>query len=60
MRAKISAIPDVPRQCRIVEPCVYRGKNKNCDEPRTNKGNHDAACHKMLNKYVVTMLTPNV
>ena len=59
MRVSIRSVPNIQQQCRIATRCVYRDTDKICSEPRTNKGNSDAACHKMLNRYVMTMLTPN-
>lgn len=50
------AIPNTPSNCTIVYACPYRNSAGACDEPRTNKGNSDAACHKMRNVDLITKL----
>jgi hypothetical protein len=56
-RVQIAAIPDYPKVCTVPKMCPYRGLTATtavradwCEEPRTNKGNSDAACHRMNNK----------
>jgi hypothetical protein len=58
-RVSILDVPDYPKVCRVARPCVYRGLNAPspwCEEPRTNKGNSDAACHTMNNKDLLKLL----
>src|SRR5262245_24499612 len=50
-------IPNTPAVCRLVTPCVYRNKSSVCDQPSINKGNSDAACHRMRNKQILSLLT---
>ena len=54
-RVQRSKIPALPMVCKIKKPCVYR-VNLICDEPRINKGNSDATCHKMGNKNLIEHL----
>lgn len=62
-RVSIDDIPDYPKVCRVPKMCVYRGLKARalvaagwCEEPRTNKGNSDAACHRMNNKDLLKLL----
>ena len=50
-------LPGMPRFCTLAVQCVYR-VNGICDEPQINKGNGDAACHRMNNKDVLAALKP--
>jgi len=54
MRVQISALPDKPTKCNMVS-CVYNDNNV-CDDPRINKANGDAECHKMNNKDLLLIL----
>lgn len=55
-RLSIYAIPNRPMCCVLpARNCVYR-QNGICDQPRINKGNSDAACHKMSNKALLKEL----
>ena len=42
--------------CRVNNWCVYRSKYDSCDNPRINKGNSDAACWRLSNKALLTVL----
>lgn len=57
-RVSIGEIPCYPKVCRVPKPCVYRQGEIGgwCDEPRINKGNSDAACHRMNNKDLLKLL----
>lgn len=62
-RVSIRDIPDYPKVCRVPAMCPYRGLTATttaraswCEEPRTNKGNSDAACHRMNNKDLLNLL----
>lgn len=48
-------LPNWETPCDLTTACVYRQSGR-CDQPRTNKGNGDAACHRMNNKDVLAML----
>jgi len=50
------SIADRPMVCILNKPCVYRDVENVCDEPRTNKGNGDSACHRLANKYLIALL----
>jgi hypothetical protein len=50
-----SHIPNTPCRCTLTE-CVYNDAGE-CDAPRTNKCNSDAACHKAMNKNLLLILT---
>ena len=39
--------------------CVYNVDGL-CDEPRINKGNSDALCHKMTNKHLLELLKNSI
>lgn len=56
---RISArmLPGVPCDCEHKNGCVYRDGHSICDDPRTNKGNSDAACHLTSNKNLLALLT---
>lgn len=50
---------DLPRSltpCPMGQ-CVYCQAGR-CDDAATNKGNSDAACHRMTNRKVLAMLKP--
>lgn len=62
-RVSIYDIPDYPKVCRVPKMCPYRGLTATtpewgvwCEEPRTNKGNSDAACHRISNKDLLKLL----
>jgi hypothetical protein len=55
-RLQRSDIPDAPTPCAWPNACVYRDESGICDEPRTNKGNSDAECHKMPNRQIIGYL----
>lgn len=54
-RTSIYDLPNWEMPCDLTRACVYRQYGR-CDQPRTNKGNSDAACHKMLNRDMLSML----
>lgn len=60
-RVSIYRIPNEPTRCGSLT-CVYNSHAKGCfdggtcDEPRTNKGNSDAECHRWNNKYLLERL----
>lgn len=54
-RVMLRHIPNTPCKCPVVQ-CVYNEQGE-CDDPRTNKGNSDADCHKTLNKNLLLILT---
>lgn len=56
-RVSRRSLPMTPRRCELANACVYR-KDGICDEPQINKGNGDAACHRMNNKDVLAALVP--
>jgi hypothetical protein len=49
-------LPDSWTQCQT-RHCVYNAGGL-CDSPRTNKGNGDAACHRMGNAALFAWLEP--
>lgn len=57
-RVSAYAIPNSPRRCSVGGGCIYRTSFDICREPRTNKGNGDAACHRMNNKDLLPKLVP--
>lgn len=57
-RVPISAIPDDVSECGVLRHCGYRDGHGYCDMPRTNKGNSDAACHRMGNGMLLKLLEP--
>ena len=59
MRVSKYQIPTTESGCLLwsVE-CIYRDGFSLCDDPRTNKGNSDAACHKMANKTLLQYVHP--
>ncbi len=59
IRMQRGELPDSSMRCALPGACVYRA-NGVCDEPQTNKGNSDAACHRMGNRAIYALLTPNV
>lgn len=56
IRISARMLPNTPRVCTLGKPCVYLVGTV-CDEPRTNKGNYDAACHRVNNKNLLPHLT---
>lgn len=48
-------LPRGPTICRLAKECVYRA-DRICDDPRTNKGNGDAACHRMRGRTILGYL----
>jgi hypothetical protein len=59
-RVSLYAVPARPQYCTVEKDCVYRigGVGGGCQDPRTNKGNSDAACHRMNNKDLIVKLRP--
>lgn len=55
-RVSIRQVPSYPCVCKVKSFCVYRDEWGSCDEPRINKGNSDAACHKLNNKDLLERL----
>lgn len=53
-RIPAHCLPHRPTPCPRTG-CVYNQAGI-CDEPRINKGNSDAECHRFLNKAVLAML----
>lgn len=53
-RLQLHQIPNAPTQC-IKGECVYN-RSGTCPEPRTNKGNGDAECHRKTNKTLLAWL----
>ena len=47
-----------PSFCAVPGACVYRAEGSVCDEPQINKGNGDAACHRLGNRDLLDRLTP--
>ena len=54
-RVQRTDLPRTSAACPMTQ-CVYC-KSGLCDEATINKGNSDAACHRMTNKAVLAMLT---
>lgn len=54
LRYQLSDIPNTEMPCPM-DYCVYN-KHGKCDEPRTNKGNSDAACHLFSNRALLRFL----
>lgn len=57
IRIQNSDLPEGRSVCPMPGACVYRVDGI-CDEPRTNKRNSDAGCHRMTNKHVLRVLIP--
>lgn len=55
-RIQRSDLPSRNTICGMMKPCVYREETNWCDDPRTNKGNSDAACHRLSNKELLRWL----
>lgn len=56
-RVLLRHLPNTPHSC-AERDCVYReSESGECDNPRINKGNSDAFCHKRNNKTVLEWLT---
>lgn len=49
-------LPNIPSNCQRL--CVYSHHGV-CDDPRTNKGNSDAHCHKSGNAKLLIELLPD-
>ena len=61
-RVSIRTIPSCPMFCSIGQGCIYRIALI-CDDPRINKSNGDAKCHRINNVDLLAALstmTPNV
>jgi hypothetical protein len=58
-RIRKRMLPMNPHVCSVARHCVYRSAAAVCDEPQINKGNSDAACHRLGNRELLTMLTRN-
>jgi hypothetical protein len=56
MRIQKRNIPSELVKCNLWG-CAYNSILGFCDDPRINKGNSDAACHRMSNKRLLTHLT---
>lgn len=56
-RMQRSELPSTSVRCELGKGCVYRVGGL-CDEPAINKGNSDAACHKMGNRALYEVLEP--
>ena len=56
MRVSKYALPCAPTKCVVGGYCVYRDEQGVCDEPRINKGNGDAKCHRMGNAELLKYL----
>lgn len=56
MGRRVEPLPRTPRVCALPMPCVYRESGV-CDDPRNNKGNSDAACHRMVKWKINEALT---
>ena len=54
MRVQKAELPLDQRECPY-NKCVYNADGI-CPEPRINKGNSDAACHKLSNKKLLKIL----
>lgn len=54
-RVSARMIPSCPMFCSIGKGCVYR-RALICDDPRINKGNSDAKCHKANNRDLLAAL----
>lgn len=55
-RVQLHQIPRDWCACRVAASCVYRVEG-NCDTPRINKGNSDAACYRFSNAATLKNLT---
>ena len=54
-RMQSGDLPGIPTLCGLERPCVYRVEGI-CSDPRINKGNGDAACHRMGNRAIYAKL----
>jgi hypothetical protein len=54
-RVTIKMIPATLTKCPL-HGCVYNSKLGFCDNPRINKGNSDAACHRKTNRDLLMLL----
>ena len=50
MRTRRSALPSSRTRCPLADRCVYGRDDGYCDDPQINKGNSDAACHRIPNR----------
>lgn len=57
-RVSRNDLPNIRTICSVSKWCCYRSESGDCDEPRINKGNSDAACHRTTNKDLLKRLTP--
>lgn len=53
-------LPDTFVKCAVPRDCPYMTSNGYCHDPRTAKGNSDAACHRMSNKELMDYLPSSV
>lgn len=49
-------LPDTMVKCGVPKSCPYMNSVGYCDDPRINKGNSDAACHRMGNRELLEYL----
>lgn len=56
MRVQKRSLPNEFVKCAVPRECPYMSSNGYCDDPRINKGNDDAACHRMSNKQLLEYL----
>ncbi len=57
IRVQRRDLPLHPCICTVPGPCVYRDKDRYCDEPRINKSNGDASCNRMSNRDLLARLS---
>ena len=57
MRTSINALPTTPTYCHSPRRCPYRDQHLLCDMRRINKGNSDAARHRVSNKAILGFLS---
>lgn len=55
-RVSRGQLPRSPRKCGVHKACVYKDADGVCDSASINKGNSDAACHRMNNRDVLSAL----
>lgn len=48
-------MPESPCTCALPRPCVYRVDGA-CDMPGVNRGNSDAACHRITPRAMLPVL----
>lgn len=54
-RVSLRMLPSTPRRCPIDGGCVYKVDGI-CDNPSINKGNGDALCHRLSNRFMLKAL----